>query len=148
MKMKKILVSALHTHIFIDEFDSPEEEDRIKVWDTNGRYVDYFPIETLISVAEELKIPLRDEYETRCAAIAHSSNIHELISVISTDEFIIAHKTQLQPIWEEVLASDAYSNDDVETALNWSIEEQVRYLKSHYDVNIIGDFVLLNQDAY
>lgn len=146
--MKKILLPALCTYIFVDDFDFPEEEDRIKIWDTDGCYVDYFPIETLISIAEELKIPLRDEYEIRCTAIANSSNIHELIGVISTDEFIIARKTQLQPIWEEVLASDAYSNDDVETALNWSIEEQVRYLKSHYDVNIIGDFVLLNNDAY
>lgn len=148
MKMQKILVPALQTHIFIDDFDLPEEEDRIKVWDTDGRYVDYFPIETLISAAEECKISLREEYEARCTAIAHSLNIHELIGVISTDEFIIAHKTQLHPIWEEVLASDAYSNDDIEKALNWSVNEQLRYLKSFYDVNIIGDFVLLNKDAY
>lgn len=148
MKMKKILISALHTHIFIDEFDFPEEEDRIKVWDTDGRYVDYFPIETLLSAAEECKIPLREEYETRCTAIAHSSDIRELISIISTDEFIIAHKEQLRPIWEEVLASDAYSDNDIETALSWSVEEQLCYLKSFHDVNIIGDFVLFNKDAY
>lgn len=148
MKMKKILLPALHTYIFIDDFDFPEEEDRIKVWDTNGRYVDYFPIETLLSAAEERRTSLREEYETRCTAIAHSSNIYELISIISTDEFIIAHEAQLRPIWEEVLASDAYSDDDIEKALNWSSEEQIRYLKSFYDVNIIGSFILLNKEVY
>ena len=147
LAMKTIFVNSLQANIFIDDIDAPEEDDRIKIYDSNKEYVDYFPIETLIAASEECNKTLECEYETRCRAIRNSSDIYELIGIISTDEFIIAPTSAMRPIWNELLSSDAFTEEDIETALNWSVKEQIRHLRVFYDVNFIGNFALLNIDA-
>ena len=109
--------------------------------------MDYFPIETLNAASEECNKTLECEYETRCRAIKNASDIYELIGIISTDEFIIAPTSAMRPIWNELLSSDAFTEKDIETALNWSVKEQIRHLRVFYDVNFIGKFALLNKDA-
>ena len=147
LAMKTIFVNSLQANIFIDDIDAPEEDDRIKIYDSNKEYVDYFPIETLNAASEECNKTLECEYETRCRAIKNASDIYELIGIISTDEFIIAPTSAMRPIWNELLSSDAFTEKDIETALNWSVKEQIRHLRVFYDVNFIGKFALLNKDA-
>ena len=144
--MKKTFVHFLNAFVYIDELGNPEEYDRIKIWDSKQEYLDYFPIETLISASEECGRTLKEEYNIRCQAIENASDINELISLASTDEYIIAPISSMRPIWAELLASDAFTEDDIDTALNWSIGEQIEYLQRLY-VNFIGNFALLNKDA-
>ena len=144
--MKKLFVHSLNAFIYIDELNNSEEDDRIKIWDSKQEYLDYFPIETLIAASEECSRTLKEEYDIRCRAIENASDINELISLVSTDEYIIAPISSMRLIWTELLASDAFTEDDIDTALNWSIGEQIEYLRRLY-VNFIGNFALLNKNA-
>lgn len=144
--MKKLFIESLNAFLFIDELKNPEEKDRIKVWDSNHEYIDYFPIETLIDAAAGCNKTLEDEYNTRCLAIESATDINELIGIVSTDEFIIAPTSDMRPIWKDYFSADT-SNESVEEALNWSMAEQIKFLRLMYDVNFIGNYALLNKDA-
>lgn len=69
--------------IYIEELNSKrEEEERIKIFDTNKEYMDYFSVEELQNAADEMKHSLRWEYCTRISNFEKAETIEDLTQLI------------------------------------------------------------------
>lgn len=145
--MKLIYNAALNAAIYIDSLDKPEESDRIKIWDSEKRYLDYFPIETLIRSAQDTKKSLCNEYLARCYAIARCKDIFELISVTSTDSFVVTPKKNTRALWEYLLSASGTPSTDINKNCSLPIEQQIEELRTYDNINFVGDYILLNLDV-
>ena len=87
--MKQIMLNQVQTKfglISIETLTYPrEEEDRIKVYDSDDRYLDYFYVEQLYESACEMKTTLEEEYATRLRQIRNAETIDDLIATITAD---------------------------------------------------------------
>lgn len=72
--------------ISVETLISPRsEEDRIKIYDSDDRYLDYIPLETLIDCACEMETTIEEEYATRLRAFREEDDLGTLISLLTTD---------------------------------------------------------------
>ena len=72
--------------IYIEElFSKREEEERIKIYDSNKKYMDYFDVEHLQNCADEMKHSLRWEYCTRIQNLIETEYIEDLAQLIYSD---------------------------------------------------------------
>lgn len=61
------------------------EEDRIKIYDSDGRYLDYFSLEELYDSACEMETTIEEEYAARLKAFREEDNFDTLVSLLTTD---------------------------------------------------------------
>ena len=61
------------------------EEDRIKIYDSDDRYLDYISLQTLIDSACEMETTVEEEYATRIRAFREADDINTLVSLLTTD---------------------------------------------------------------
>ena len=86
--MKHILnpVNTKFGEISVETLMYPrEEEDRIKIYDSDMKYLDYFQLETLIDGACDMETTVEEEYATRLKAFREEDDIGTLISLLTTD---------------------------------------------------------------
>lgn len=62
-----------------------EEEDRIKIYDSDDCYLDYIPLQTLIDSACEMETTIEEEYATRLKAFREEDSIENLVQLLITD---------------------------------------------------------------
>ena len=62
-----------------------EEEDRVKIFDSDTNYIDYISVETLLMSAAEQSITVEEEYSTRLKAFREAETIKDLMDLISQD---------------------------------------------------------------
>lgn len=62
-----------------------EEEDRVKIFDSDTNYIDYIPVETLLVSAAEQSITVEEEYSKRLKAFREAETIKDLMDLISQD---------------------------------------------------------------
>lgn len=62
-----------------------EEEERIKIYDSDDRYLDYIPLQSLIDSACEMGTTVEEEYAARLKAFREEDNIYTLVSLLTTD---------------------------------------------------------------
>ena len=73
--------------IFIEKlFDKREEEERIKIYDSNKNYMDYFDLQHLQNCAEEMQYSLKDEYNSRIKNFVNATSIQDLALLIYSYE--------------------------------------------------------------
>lgn len=61
------------------------EEDRIKIYDSDDKYLDYFSVEELYDRACEMETTIEEEYATRIKAFREEDNFETLVSLLTTD---------------------------------------------------------------
>ena len=87
--MKQIILNPVQTKfglISIETLiDQRSEEDRIKIYDSDDRYLDYFSVEALYESACEMETTLEEEYATRLWQIRNAETIDDLIATITVD---------------------------------------------------------------
>lgn len=85
--MKNITLYQIKTQfgfIYVEPLvGTREEEDRVKIFDSNTNYIDYIPIDTLLSSAAEQKITVEEEYVKRLKAFREAGAIEDLMDLIS-----------------------------------------------------------------
>lgn len=85
--MKNITLYQIKTNfgfIYIEPLvGTREEEDRVKIFDSDTNYIDYIPVETLLTSAAEQNITVEDEYSKRLKALREAETIRELMDLIS-----------------------------------------------------------------
>ena len=85
--MQRITLYQIKTHfgfIYVEPLvGTREEEDRVKIFDSNTNYIDYIPIDTLLSSAAEQKITVEEEYVKRLKAFRKAGAIDDLMNLIS-----------------------------------------------------------------
>lgn len=85
--MKNITLHQIKTNlgfIYIEPLvGTREEEDRVKIFDSDTNYIDYIPVETLLMSAAEQSITVEEEYSTRLKAFREAETIKDLMDLIS-----------------------------------------------------------------
>ena len=72
--------------ISVDSLIGPRsEEDRIKIYDSDDRYLDYFSVEELYNSACEMETTLEEEYALRLKSFREEENLETLVSLLTTD---------------------------------------------------------------
>lgn len=61
------------------------EEDRIKIYDSDDRYLDYFSVEELYDSACEMETTIEEEYAARLRAFREEDNFENLVHLLTTD---------------------------------------------------------------
>lgn len=71
-----------------------EEEDRIKIYDSDDRYLDYFYVETLYDCACEMETTIEEEYAARLRAFREEDNFENLVQLLTTDYIKVTDNDQ------------------------------------------------------
>lgn len=117
-----------------------EEEDRIKIFDSLERYLDYFSIDTLVDNANAEGITLEEMYEKLCN---YYENVDSL-SEIFPDNIIFA-TTSLKEMYIYMLANDYFDDDLKHNIGNFTSIGDLTddYLLSNEFVNVVGGYYVL-----
>lgn len=87
--MKQIMLNPVQTKfglISVETLIYPRsEEDRIKIYDSDDRYLDYFSLEELMNSACEMETTLEEEYAARLKAFREENNFENLVHLLTTD---------------------------------------------------------------
>ena len=120
--------------IYIEELCSKrKEEDRIKIFDSNKNYMDYFDVEHLQNCANEMGHSLKYEYNTRIRNFIKAETIKDLtLLVYSYEDFKIVTN------WKEGAKL-------LEIDLSDNVKAEKEFFDNEY-VNQIGDYYVILSD--
>lgn len=120
--MRKINNKNINGKFYIENFDEREEEDRVKIYDSDENYLDYLPL-------EEDDTPIEEQYNNYVEMLEQFKTIEELMDWLVCDCEFIGNK-------EEMID---YLHDE----LNWELpSEDYDPLKNEW-INRIGDVYIL-----
>ena len=120
--LKLINNKNINGNFFIENFDEREEQDRIKIYDSDENYLDYLPL-------EEDDTPIEEQYNNYIEMLEQFTTIEELMDWLVCDYEFIGNK-------EEMIN---YLHDE----LNWELpSEDYNPLKNEW-INRIGDIYIL-----
>ena len=122
--MKNITLHQIKTNfgfIYIEPLvGTREEEDRVKIFDSDTNYIDYIPIETLLVSAAEQNITVEEEYSKRLNAFREAETIKDLMDLISQNwitivdnPFDLEDKLDIKYIDEKRALHEILNNDCV-----------------------------------
>jgi hypothetical protein len=87
--MEQIILNPVKTkfgEISIETLMYPRSEaERIKIYDSDGRYLDYFTIEELYHSACEMETTIEEEYAARLRAFREEDNFETLVHLLIND---------------------------------------------------------------
>lgn len=97
-----------------------EEEDKVKIFDSNKRYLDYFSVDTLEENASFYDIKPQELLDRYANLFAHIKNIKRFLEILLIDYDLITKDR----------------SEVIKYLLDFNIEENER-------VNIIGDYYIV-----
>jgi hypothetical protein len=118
--------------VYIESLISPEEEERIKIFDSNEKYIDYFPFDYIQDNADQKGITLEEEYSHQVQRLRTAISIEELVARITEDI--------------EMISQNPF---EIAKALDVDFEDEKRILyevESNEYVNQIGSYYILMED--
>ena len=120
--LKLINNKNINGKFYIENFDEREEEDRVKIYDSDENYLDYLPL-------EEDDTPIEEQYNNYVEMLESFKTIEEMMDWLVCDCEFIGNK-------EEMID---YLHDE----LNWELpSEDYDPLKNEW-INRIGDVYIL-----
>ena len=120
--MRKINNKNINGNFFIENFDEREEQDRVKIYDSDENYLDYLPL-------EEDDTPIEEQYNNYIEMLEQFKTIEEMMDWLVCDCEFIGNK-------EEMI-------DHLHDELNWELpSEDYDPLKNEW-INRIGDVYIL-----
>ena len=120
--LKLINNKNINGKFYIENFDKREEQDRIKIYDSDENYLDYLPL-------EEDDTPIEEQYNNYVEMLEQFKTIEEMMDWLVCDCEFIGNK-------EEMID---YLHDE----LNWELpSEDYDPLKNEW-INRIGNVYIL-----
>lgn len=86
--LKLINNKNINGNFFIENFDEREEQDRVKIYDSDGNYLDYLPI-------EEDDTPIEEQYNNYIEMLESFKTIEELLNWLVCDYEFIGNKSEV-----------------------------------------------------
>ena len=122
--MKRITLYQIKTNfgfIYVEPLvGTREEEDRVKIFDSDTNYIDYIPVETLLTSAAEQSITVEEEYSIRLRAFREAEAIEDLMNLISqnwisivTNPFDLEERLDIKYVDEKRTLHEILNNDYV-----------------------------------
>lgn len=85
--MRKINNKNINGNFFIENFDEREEQDRIKIYDSNENYIDYLPL-------KEDDTPIEEQYNNYIEMLENFKTVEELLNWLVCDYEFIGNKSE------------------------------------------------------
>ena len=71
--------------IYIEEFGEQEEEDRIKIYDSDKKYLDYFPLDLFQDVANREEVSAKEVLDEWGEEMSGCLSVEDLLDYLNTD---------------------------------------------------------------
>ena len=88
--MRKINNKNINGNFFIENFDEREEEDRVKIYDSDENYLDYLPLDQ-IDVDDT---PIEEQYNNYIEMLESFKTIEEMMDWLVCDCEFIGKKSE------------------------------------------------------
>lgn len=85
--MRKINNKNINGNFFIENFDEREEQDRVKIYDSNENYIDYLPL-------KEDDTPIEEQYNNYIEMLENFKTVEELLNWLVCDYEFIGNKSE------------------------------------------------------
>lgn len=85
--MRKINNKNINGNFFIENFDEREEQDRVKIYDSDENYIDYLPL-------EEDDTPIEEQYNNYIEMLENFKTVEELLNWLVCDYEFIGNKSE------------------------------------------------------
>lgn len=100
--MKKINNSCLGT-FYIEDLENREEQDRVKLFDSDENYLDYLPLERY----DDTDPTEEEQYHSYIEMLENFKTIEELLDWLSTNYGFIGNLTELENSeWADVIGTE------------------------------------------
>lgn len=86
--LKLINNKKINGNFFIENFDEREEQDRVKIYDSDENYLDYLPL-------EEDDTPIEEQYNNYIEMLENFKTIEELLNWLVCDYEFIGNKSEV-----------------------------------------------------
>lgn len=87
--MEQIMLNPVQTkfgEISVETLMYPRSEiERIKIYDSDDKYLDYFTLEELANCAAEMETSIEEEYAARLRAFREEDNFETLVHLLTND---------------------------------------------------------------
>ena len=119
--MRKINNKNINGNFFIENFDKREEQDRIKIYDSDKNYLDYLPLDQI----DVNDTPIEEQYNNYVEMLESFKTIEEMMDWLVCDcEFIGNKDRTIEYLHKE---------------LNWDLPSENYNPLDNEWVNRIGD---------
>ena len=122
--------------IYIEEWEfdhhkpwQREEEDRVKIFDSNENYLDYFSAELLEENAEDEGITPQELLDNHASMLINAKTIEDLLDMLDLDYEFVGTKDE----------TIAYLHDE----LNWDLPREDYNPLDNEWINKIGDYYIV-----
>lgn len=85
--LKLINNKNINGNFFIENFDEREEQDRVKIYDSNENYIDYLPL-------KEDDTPIEEQYNNYIEMLENFKTVEELLNWLVCDYEFIGNKSE------------------------------------------------------
>lgn len=85
--MRKINNKNINGNFFIENFDEREEQDRVKIYDSDENYLDYLPL-------KEDDTPIEEQYNNYIEMLENFKTVEELLNWLVCDYEFIGNKSE------------------------------------------------------
>lgn len=105
--MRKINNKNINGKFYIENFDEREEEDRVKIYDSDENYLDYLPLEQI----DMDDAPIEEQYNNYIEMLESFKTVEELMDWLVCDCEFIGNKDQTIGYLHKELNWDLPSKD-------------------------------------
>lgn len=126
--MRKINNKNINGKFYIENFDEREEEDRVKIYDSDENYLDYLPLDQ-IDVDDT---PIEEQYNNYVEMLEQFKTIEEMMDWLVCDCEFIGNKDQ--------------TIEYLHKELNWDLPNKDYNPLDNEWINRIGDIYIVISD--
>ena len=105
--MRKINNKNINGNFFIENFDEREEQDRVKIYDSDENYLDYLPLDQI----DVNDTPIEEQYNNYIEMLESFKTIEEMLDWLVCDCEFIGNKDQTIEYLHKELNWDLPSKD-------------------------------------
>ena len=105
--LKLINNKNINGNFFIENFDEREEEDRVKIYDSDENYLDYLPLDQI----DVNDTPIEEQYNNYIEMLESFKTVEEMLDWLVCDCEFIGNKDQTIEYLHEELNWDLPSKD-------------------------------------
>ena len=105
--LKLINNKNIHGNFFIENFDEREEQDRVKIYDSDENYLDYLPLDQI----DVNDTPIEEQYNNYIEMLESFKTIEEMLDWLVCDCEFIGNKDQTIEYLHKELNWDLPSKD-------------------------------------
>lgn len=119
-----------------------EDQSKIKLFDSEENYLDYWESDSIIEGARNIHQSPQTFLKRYMNKLRKAKTIEELFECFGIDSYTASEKPD--DLLEDIMASDAWSQEDVDTVLSGTDEYKLSFIKNQFCYyNRIGKYHIL-----